>query len=60
MALEVNTIYKTTDGDNYSDEPFLVTIALEEYRSLVQENVRLQERVEYLESRLVELKSKIL
>ena len=55
MAIEVNTIYKTENGDNYSDEPFLVTIALEEYRSLIQENTRLQERVEYLENRLADI-----
>lgn len=55
MAIEVNTIYKRENGDNYSDEPFLVTIALEEYRSLIQENTRLQERVEYLENRLADI-----
>ena len=41
------------DG-KYIEKPLLVTIALEEYRSLVTENATLQNRVNYLEMRLLE------
>lgn len=40
MALQVNGIQKEV-GDVKSGEPIMVTIALEEYRSLVQENTKL-------------------
>ena len=41
------------DG-KYIEKPLLVTIALEEYRSLVTENATLQNRVNYLEMSLLE------
>lgn len=41
------------DG-KYIEKPLLVTIALEEYRSLVQEVSVFQERINYLENRLLE------
>lgn len=41
------------DG-KYIEKPLLVTISLEEYRSLVAENATLQGRVSYLEMRLLE------
>lgn len=41
------------DG-KYIEKPLLVTISLEEYRSLVQECAELQCRVGYLENRLLE------
>ena len=41
------------DG-KYIEKPLMVTIALEEYRSLVQECAELQQRVNYLENRLLE------
>lgn len=41
------------DG-KHIEKPLLVTIALEEYRSLIQENSRYAERVTYLENRLWE------
>jgi hypothetical protein len=41
------------DG-KYIEKPLLVTISLEEYRSLVNENATLQGRVSYLEMRLLE------
>jgi hypothetical protein len=41
------------------EKPLLVTISLEEYRSLVMENVTLQDRVNYLEMRLLEEKEKV-
>ena len=39
MALQVNGIQKEV-GDVKSGEPIMVTIALEEYRSLIEENTR--------------------
>ena len=53
MPTEVNIVCREKDGQ-YFDEPLLVTIALEEYRCLVKECARLNERVQYLENRLVE------
>jgi hypothetical protein len=53
MPNERNFYLKEVDG-KYVEEPLLVTIALEEYRSLVQENTRYAERVVYLENRLLE------
>ena len=44
---------KEVDG-KYIEKPILVTISLEEYRSLVAENATLQARVSYLEMRLLE------
>jgi hypothetical protein len=41
------------DG-KYIEKPLLVTISLEEYRSLVQEVSMFQERIKYLENRLLE------
>lgn len=41
------------DG-KYIEKPLMVTISLEEYRSLVMENARNEERIHYLESRLIE------
>lgn len=40
MALQVNGIQKEV-GDVTSGEPIMVTITLEEYRSLIEENTRL-------------------
>jgi hypothetical protein len=40
------------DG-KYIEKPLLVTISLEEYRSLVTENAMLQQRVGYLENELM-------
>lgn len=53
MPNEVNCFVEECDG-KYIEKPLLVTISLEEYRSLVQENTRYAERVGYLESRLFE------
>lgn len=53
MPNERNSYFKEVDG-KYIEEPLLVTISLEEYRSLVQENTRYEERVAYLENRLLE------
>ena len=41
------------DG-KYIEKPLLVTIALADYRSLIQENAMNNERILYLESRLLE------
>ena len=57
MPNERNFYLKEVNG-KYIEEPLLVTISLEEYRSLVQENARFKERVEYLENRLLEEKEK--
>ncbi len=40
MSMQVNIIHREK-SENYSDEPIMVTITLEEYRSLVEENARL-------------------
>ena len=53
MSNERNFYLKEVDG-KYIEEPLLVTISLEEYRSLVQENNKYIERIAYLESRLLE------
>lgn len=53
MPNERNFYLEEVDG-NYIEKPLLVTISLEEYRSLVQENTRYAERVAYLENRLLE------
>lgn len=47
MATQVNALY-TEKGETYSTEPIVVTIALEEYRSLVEENERLKGQIENL------------
>lgn len=57
MPNERNFYLKEVDG-KHIEEPLLVTISLEEYRSLVRENARFTERVEYLENRLLEEKEK--
>lgn len=38
--MQINFIHKE-NNETFSDEPIMVTIALEEYRSLVEENTRL-------------------
>ena len=53
MPNERNCYTEEIDG-KYIEKPLLVTISLEEYRSLVQKNTRYAERVAYLESRLLE------
>lgn len=53
MATEIDAIYNEKEGQGYT-EVLVVTIALEEYRSLVKENAQLNERVTYLENRLLE------
>lgn len=53
MPNERNSYFKEVDG-KYIEEPLMVTISLEEYRSLVQENTRYAERMAYLENRLFE------
>jgi hypothetical protein len=45
------------DG-KYIEKPLLVTIALEEYRSLVMENAQLEHRIGYLENALLEEREK--
>lgn len=41
MSIDVNFVSKETDG-KFFNEPIMVTITLEEYRSLVQEVKRLE------------------
>jgi hypothetical protein len=53
MPNEFDCRYKEVDG-KFIEEPLMVTIALGEYRSLVQENTRNSERIAYLENRLLE------
>lgn len=53
MPNERNFYIKEVDG-KHIEEPLLVIISLEEYRSLVQENERYKARINYLESRLLE------
>ena len=53
MPNERNSYTEEVDG-KYIEKPLLVTISLEEYRSLVQENVRYEASIAYLESRLRE------
>lgn len=57
MPNERNFYLKEVEG-KYIEEPLLVTVSLEEYRGLVQENIRLEERVHYLENRLLEEQKK--
>lgn len=52
-AAEVDFFAVSTE-DAVHEETIKVTIALEEYRSLVRENTRLQERIAFLEIRLAE------
>lgn len=40
MAIMVNSICKQ-EGETYNTEPIMVTITLEEYRSLVEENAKM-------------------
>ena len=42
MAIEINMKFKEENGQIVSSEPLVVTIALEEYRSLLQEVKRLE------------------
>ena len=53
MPNERNSYFKEVDGE-YIEEPLLVTISLEEYRSLVRENVRYEASIAHLENRLRE------
>lgn len=53
MAIEVNSIVTEKD-ERFTNTPLMVTIALEEYRDLVRENAKLEERVLYLEKRLLD------
>ena len=53
MPNERNAYTEEVDG-KYIEKPLLVTISLEEYRSLVQENVRYEASIAYLERRLIE------
>lgn len=57
MPTERN-FYIRKDGEMYIEEPLLVTISLEEYRSLLKENTGYQQRVEYLENKLLEERKK--
>lgn len=54
MPNELNCSVEMIDGQ-LIEKPLLITISLEEYRSLVQENTRYSERVVYLENRICEL-----
>lgn len=54
MPNEINYYAEEVNG-KIIEKTLLVTISLEEYRSLVQENERYSKRIEYLENRLVEL-----
>lgn len=55
MAAEINYFVKEVDG-KYFDDLLLVTISLEEYRSLIQENLHYEAKIEDLENRLRELR----
>lgn len=57
MADEVNYYSTEVDGNDVVST-LMVTIALEEYRSLVRENTRLKLLVEKLSYENIELKSK--
>lgn len=54
MPNELNYNVEVINGQ-LIEKPLLITISLEEYRSLVQENIRYSERVVYLENRIYEL-----
>jgi hypothetical protein len=53
MLMFRDSYAEEVDG-KYIEKPLFVTIALEEYRSLVMENARNEERIHYLENRLIE------
>ena len=50
MATEVNAYILENKIENLIEKTFLITIALEEYRSLVQENTYQRERISWLEN----------
>lgn len=53
MPINVDVI-TTEKNDNFTVEPIMVTISLQEYRCLIQENAINEERISYLENRLIE------
>ena len=53
-ASDVDYFVYAKREDGITEETIKVTIALEEYRSLVSENARMKERLAYLENRLFE------
>lgn len=53
-AAKVDYFVSSKDENGTTEETIKVTIALEEYRSLVSENARMKERIAYLERRLFE------
>jgi hypothetical protein len=53
MAIYKDYYLEEVDG-KYIEKPLLVTVSLEEYRSLIQENETFRERINYLENRLLE------
>ena len=55
MATKRNSYVEEIGDGQYVEKPLLVTISLEEYRSLIEENSRNEERIAYLENRVVEL-----
>ena len=57
MPIFEDLYIEEADG-NIIKKMILVTISLTEYRSLVSENSRLQERVYYLENEIEELKKR--
>lgn len=52
MATEFSFYTEENSDGLLVQKPFLVTIALEEYRSLVKENIQKDERILWLESEL--------
>lgn len=59
MATERNIYVEEAVDGQCVEKPFLVTVSLEEYRSLVQENIRKEERISYLESEIDRLYAEI-
>lgn len=54
MQNELRNVCPKEINGEIIDFPLMVTVTLEEYRWLLQENVHLNERVSYLENKLLE------
>ena len=59
MATELNFYREENKDGELFEKPLLVTIALEEYRSLVKENTYQAERITWLESEIDRLYAEI-